>query len=100
MLDDIDLRKVLLRAARSQHRWWIYRDGWNGPPLTVGSDEYGRRTLALRLPGQRAVVWACWVCTCEFCHEVREQTYRWACEMADIGGYEEYAQRVSRMTSR
>lgn len=96
------MRDVLLRAARSQHRWWLYRGGWSseGALLMVGNDEYGRRTLCVPLPRHRAIVWAFWTCTCEDCHAMREQTYRWACEMADIGGYEEYAQRVNRMTPR
>lgn len=98
MPEERSRRDVLLRAARRESRWWLYRKGsWDGPPLMVsGADEYGRCTIVLRLPGHRAVVYAHWTCTCEDCHEVREQTYRWACDMADIGGYEEYAQRVNR----
>jgi hypothetical protein len=41
------------------NRIWIYRD-WDGPPLLHGSDEYGRRTLLLRLRHQTALVIALW----------------------------------------
>jgi hypothetical protein len=38
---------------------WLYGPGdWDGRLLSRGGDEYGRRTLVLRLPGQRALVCA------------------------------------------
>jgi hypothetical protein len=49
-------------------RVWLYEKGtWQGPLLYRGSDEYGRLTLALRLPGERAVVWAYRYCTDPAC---------------------------------
>ena len=38
-------------------RFWMY-DDWDGKRLLRSSDEYGRRTLVVRLWGTRAVVWA------------------------------------------
>lgn len=37
-------------------RVWMYRSGWTGPLLYRGGDEWGNRTLAFRLPGERALV--------------------------------------------
>jgi len=43
-------------AAR---RLWTYERGsWSGPLVMRGGDEYGNRTLALRLPGGRALITA------------------------------------------
>lgn len=41
-------------------RVWFYKDGWSGPLIQCGGDEYGNRTVVLRLPGGRAmiVVWS------------------------------------------
>ncbi len=69
----------LLRQARRARRVWLYGKGdWDGPLLLRGDDEYGRLTLALRLPGERAIVWAYWTCGCAECAESRAQTARWA----------------------
>lgn len=59
------------QATDSPRRVWLYPRGqWRGPLLMRASDEYGRLTLALRLPGERALVWAYKWCTdpdCEAC---------------------------------
>ena len=47
-------------VLKTPRRIWTYPKGqWlGGPILYRGGDEYGRFTLLLRLPGQRAIVWA------------------------------------------
>lgn len=51
-LDDIgDLGPDVAR------RFWTYGRGhWDGPLVSRGVDEYGNRTLAFRLPGERALI--------------------------------------------
>lgn len=55
-------------------RLWIYgKGGWDGRWPSLGSDEYGRRTLVLPLPRERALVWAYWTCRCSDCDDARTQ---------------------------
>lgn len=71
-------RQELLGWAQSQGRVWTYAAGqWNGRGMRLGDDEYGRRTLVLRLPGHRAIVWAFWTCRCVECDESRRETREW-----------------------
>ena len=47
---------------------WTYGKGeWQGPLIYRGGDEYGRWTLVLRMPGERAIVWAYKTCRDEHC---------------------------------
>ncbi len=60
-------------------RFWRYERGqWSGRGVYRGGDEYGRRTLVLRLPGERALVFAYRTCRCDECREVLEQTAEWS----------------------
>jgi len=44
---------------------WMYGAGqWDGRWLMRGGDEYDRHTLLVRLPGERAVVFAFGRCRC------------------------------------
>ncbi len=56
-------------------RLWLYGPGgWDGAWRLRASDEYGRRTLLLRLSGKRAIVCAYLTCRCDDCDDVRRGT--------------------------
>jgi hypothetical protein len=59
--------------ADQPKRYWFYRQ-WSGWWPMLASDEYGRRTLVLTLPGFGAVVFALRTCRCEFCEQSRAET--------------------------
>lgn len=47
---------------------WIYRHAhWDGHGFALTCDEWGRRTVAVRLPGSRALVVAYARCSHPFC---------------------------------
>ncbi len=62
------------RAPGVAERWWTYgRDEWYGPLLMRGGDEWGRYTLAVRLPGHRALIVPYQWCSDPACEECRDR---------------------------
>lgn len=49
---------------------WLYRRGtWQGRLVVWGSDEWGRRVLTIRLPGERGLCIAYRWCMCPNCRQ-------------------------------
>lgn len=59
-------------------RWWHKA----GVPH-IGGDEWGRRVITVGVAFVGYVSWAWRTCWCQECHEMREQTYRFARERAE-----------------
>lgn len=68
-----------VRSARRRPRYWFYGRGeWGHWRPTFGSDEYGRKTLAIPLGFGCAFIWAFWTWTDTDANQMRQQTVEWA----------------------
>lgn len=71
-----------MTTVHLRDRLWVYNDpgDWDWPRFhvfTTGHDEYGHKTLVVRLPRRRALVWAYWTCRDEECQLEAARTRQW-----------------------